>query len=52
DGVDSQQTGLDYRNEILKPGGSRDASVSLEKFLGRKPNNGAFLESIGLDLQQ
>ncbi|KAJ2554956.1 metalloendopeptidase [Coemansia sp. RSA 1933] len=52
DGVDSQQTGLDYRNEILKPGGSRDASVSLEKFLGRKPSNGAFLESIGLDLQQ
>ncbi|KAJ2611633.1 metalloendopeptidase [Coemansia sp. RSA 1804] len=49
DGVDNQQTGLDYRREILQPGGSRDASIGLEKFLGRKPNNDAFLRSIGLD---
>ncbi|KAJ1668012.1 metalloendopeptidase [Coemansia sp. RSA 1813] len=49
DGVDNQQTGLDYRREILQPGGSRDASVSLEEFLGRKPDNNAFLKSIGLD---
>ncbi|KAJ1995114.1 metalloendopeptidase [Coemansia sp. RSA 1358] len=49
DGVDSLKTGMDYRHEILQPGGSRDASVSLEKFLGRKPNNKAFLKSIGLD---
>ncbi|KAJ2846394.1 metalloendopeptidase, partial [Coemansia erecta] len=49
DGVDNQQTGIAYRREILEPGGSRDASVSLEKFLGRKPNNDAFLKSIGLD---
>ncbi|KAI7827287.1 hypothetical protein BX661DRAFT_182988 [Kickxella alabastrina] len=38
DGVDNPQTGLDYRREILLPGGSRDAS--------------AFLESIGLAEQQ
>ncbi|KAJ1718530.1 metalloendopeptidase, partial [Coemansia erecta] len=46
DGVDNPKTGMDYRHEILLPGGSRDASVSLEKFLGRKPSNAAFLESI------
>ncbi|KAJ2889743.1 metalloendopeptidase [Coemansia aciculifera] len=48
DGIFNPQTGLDYRYEILRPGGSRDAMVSLEKFLGRKPNNLAFLKSIGL----
>ncbi|KAJ2544572.1 metalloendopeptidase, partial [Coemansia sp. RSA 1933] len=48
EGVRNPQTGLDYRHEILQPGGSRDAAVSLERFLGRKPNNEAFLESIGL----
>ncbi|KAI9502498.1 metalloendopeptidase [Coemansia spiralis] len=49
DGVDNPQTGMVYRREILQPGGSRNASASLEMFLGRKPNNDAFLKSIGLD---
>ncbi|KAJ2773552.1 metalloendopeptidase [Coemansia nantahalensis] len=48
DGVDNAATGMDYRREILRPGGSRDAMESLVRFLGRKPNNRAFLESIGL----
>ncbi|KAJ1904052.1 metalloendopeptidase [Coemansia sp. IMI 209127] len=48
EGVRNSQTGLDYRHEILQPGGSRDAAISLEEFLGRKPNNEAFLKSIGL----
>ncbi|KAJ2907788.1 metalloendopeptidase, partial [Coemansia aciculifera] len=48
DGIFNPQTGLDYRYEILRPGGSRDAMASLEIFLGRKPNNLAFLRSIGL----
>ncbi|KAJ1864575.1 metalloendopeptidase [Coemansia sp. RSA 2703] len=48
DGIDNPQTGMDYRREILFPGGSRDASVSLEKFLGRKPNTSAYMRSIGL----
>ncbi|KAJ1720965.1 metalloendopeptidase [Coemansia erecta] len=48
DGIDNPQTGMDYRREILFPGGSRDASVSLEKFLGRKPDSTAFMRSIGL----
>ncbi|KAJ2311073.1 metalloendopeptidase, partial [Coemansia sp. RSA 2704] len=48
DGIDSPQAGQDYRREILAPGGSRDAMDSIVKFLGRKPNNQAFLKSIGL----
>ncbi|KAJ1721028.1 metalloendopeptidase [Coemansia erecta] len=48
DGVDNPQTGLDYRREILLPGSSRDGSISLRAFLGREPQNDAFLKSIGL----
>ncbi|KAJ2801281.1 metalloendopeptidase, partial [Coemansia furcata] len=48
DGVFNPQTGLDYRYEILRPGSSRDAMNSLIKFMGRKPNNRAFIKSIGL----
>ncbi|KAJ2352660.1 metalloendopeptidase, partial [Coemansia sp. RSA 2618] len=48
DGISNPQTGTDYRRDILRPGGSIDAAVGLEKFLSRTPNNAAFLESIGL----
>lgn len=48
-GIFNPQTGMDYRNKILRPGGSKDASVLLLDFLGRPPNNAAFLKSIGLD---
>ncbi|KAJ1734234.1 metalloendopeptidase [Coemansia biformis] len=48
EGIDNAKTGSDYRTEILCPGSSRDAMESLERFLGRKPDNAAFLESIGL----
>ncbi|KAJ2589278.1 metalloendopeptidase [Coemansia sp. RSA 1722] len=51
EGVNNPKTGMDYRREILRPGGSRDASVSLHRFLGRDPNNKAFLKSIGLDAE-
>lgn len=48
EGLLNEKTGRDYRAEILEPGSSRDAMESLEKFLGRKPNNKAFLKELGL----
>jgi thimet oligopeptidase len=47
-GVTSPVVGREYRKEILEPGGSRDAKDLLRAFLGREPNNEAFLRHVGL----
>ena len=48
DGVTDAVVGGAYRQAILERGGSRPATEMLEEFLGRAPNNEAFLVELGL----
>jgi len=48
EGLLSEKVGRDYRREVLEKGGSREEAVSLRAFLGREPNDEAFLKNIGL----
>jgi Zn-dependent oligopeptidase len=49
EGYTSPAVGADYRREILEAGGSRDGMDHLRAFLGREPDNTAFLHNIGID---
>ena len=39
----NKELGMKYRKTILAPGGSRDSMELIIEFLGRQPNENAFL---------
>ncbi len=43
-----QDTGMRLRREVYEKGDSRDVNISIEKFLGRKHTDDAFLEKLGI----
>ena len=47
-GYTNPEVGMRYRKEILEPNASADADDLLRKFLGREPNNEAFLRKLGI----
>lgn len=49
EGVTNPEVGGAYRRDILEKGGSLDADVLLRSFLGREPNNRAFLRKLGIE---
>lgn len=49
-GILDQATGLRYRNIILAKGGSEEPINLVKEFLGREPNNEAFMRSLGLEV--
>lgn len=48
EGVTNPAVGMAYRAEVLEKGGSVDADEMLVRFLGRKPENKAFLRKLGI----
>ena len=49
EGVLSPEVGADYRTKVLAPGGSKDPMEMLRDFLGRDPNQEAFLRYLGIE---
>ena len=47
-GVMDIKLGKRFRETILEKGGAEDPMLLIEKFLGRKPNNRAFLMQQGI----
>jgi Zn-dependent oligopeptidase len=47
-GATNPEVGMAYRQEVLERGGAVDADEMLRKFLGREPDNKAFLNKLGI----
>jgi thimet oligopeptidase len=52
DGYLDKQAGMKLRREAYEPGDSRDANVSIERFLGRKQSVQPFLKRIGIGSEE
>jgi thimet oligopeptidase len=48
EGIKSKKVGKELRENILSKGGSVDEMSQMKDFLGRKPNNKAFLGALGI----
>jgi thimet oligopeptidase len=48
EGVTNPDVGMAYRKEVLAKGGTLDADEMLVNFLGREPNQEAFLKKLGI----
>jgi thimet oligopeptidase len=48
EGIKNKKVGKDLREKILSKGGSVDEMKQMKDFLGRKPNNEAFLDALGI----
>jgi thimet oligopeptidase len=51
-GILNPEVGMRYRREIYERGGTRDGADLLRAFLGREPNNEAFLRDLGLEVAE
>ncbi len=51
-GILNPEVGMRYRQEIYERGGTRDGADLLRGFLGREPNNAAFLRDLGLEVAE
>jgi Zn-dependent oligopeptidase len=49
EGVTNPEVGMAYRREVIGRGGALDAEDMLVNFLGREPNNEAFLRKLGIE---
>lgn len=47
-GLLNEETGLNFRNNLLAKGGSTEALELVKNFIGREPNNTAFLKHLGV----